>query len=88
MWEISSNKFNFWLVFLGNLIQFAVQVGKCPQFGYRGYGILEVREDNLIVWSQGENEEVVRWKLGHLRSFKAKIGVLEIIAGRQVMKML
>ncbi len=67
---------------LGNIIQFAVHINKCPLFGYHGYGILEVREDTLIVWSQGESEEVVRWKLGHLRSFKAKTGVLEIIAGR------
>lgn len=69
-------------VIIGKLIQFAVHINKCPQFAYHGYGILEVREDVLIVWSQGESEEVVRWKLGHLRSFKAKVGVLEIVAGR------
>lgn len=67
---------------VGNLIQFAVNIHKCSQYSYCGNGILEVRDDSLILWSQGETMEVVRWKLGHLRSFKAKSGVLEIIAGR------
>ena len=83
---MSSLSVVFFSLFKGNLIQFAIHINKCPQFGYHGHGILEVREDTLLVWSQGESEEVVRWKLGHLRSFKAKVGVLEIIAGRFVIE--
>ena len=68
----------------GHLIQFSVNVNKCAQFSYHGAGLLEIRDDQMIVWSQGEREEVVRWKLGHIRSFKAKLSILEIIAGRSV----
>ena len=35
----------------------------------------------MIVWSKGEKDEVVRWNLGHIRSFKAKPSLLEIVAG-------
>ena len=39
----------------------------------------------MIVWSKGEKDEVVRWNLGHIRSFKAKPNLLEIVAGRCVL---
>jgi hypothetical protein len=35
----------------------------------------------MVVWSQSDNIEVVRWQLGHIRSFKAKVNQLQIIAG-------
>lgn len=51
-------------------------------FRYSGPGVLEIRHDLMIVWSEGERNEIVRWQLGHIRSFKAKPNQLQIIAGR------
>ena len=67
------------------MIQFVVHIWSCPKFNYYGSGLLEIREDQMIVWSKGEKDEVVRWNLGHIRSFKAKPSLLEIVAGRCVL---
>lgn len=65
-----------------NIVRFYIEVWSCPQFRYSGPGILEVRDDQVIVWSQNETCEVVRWKMGHIRSFKAKLNhQLQINAG-------
>ena len=49
---------------------------------YAGPGILEVTEDQIVVWSQDRQEEVVRWKLRHIRMFKAKQDHFQVMAGR------
>ena len=71
-----------YLFSVGQVIQFNVEVWDSALLNYSGGGILEVRDGQLIVWSVGNHREVVRWKLGHIRSFKAKHNQLHIVAGR------
>ena len=49
---------------------------------YRGAAVLELRDHDLIIWKGDNWDEVVRWKLNRLRSFKAKKNNLTILAGR------
>ena len=53
-----------------------------PVVGYQGPSVLELRDHDLIVWQSETWDEVLRWKLNHLRSFKAKKHHLTIIAGK------
>lgn len=50
---------------------------------YRGAAVLELRDHDLVIWKDNW-DEVVRWKLNRLRSFKAKKNTLTILAGRLV----
>ena len=49
---------------------------------HHGPSVLELRDHDLIVWKSDTWDEVVRWKLNHLRSFKAKKYKLTIVAGK------
>jgi len=43
---------------------------------------LEISDGELIVWTRDTCEEVTRWKLAHIRSFKAKKNLFTVYAGR------
>jgi hypothetical protein len=59
-----------------------VELEPTPLVGYHGTAVLELRDHDLIVWKGETWDEVVRWKLNHLRSFKAKKHKLTIVAGK------
>ncbi len=66
-------------------LQYQVDV-EDAQLPYNGPSILEVKGDEIVVWTSSTHEQVVRWKLAHIRSFKAKRSTLVIYPGRWVFR--
>lgn len=65
----------------GENLFYEVDLYQSEQLEYHGPAYLELAEGFLIVWTGSTQEEVVRWKLSHIRSFKAKKSVLTIYTG-------
>lgn len=63
-------------------MQYEVELEASPHLDYDGLAVLELRDHDLIAWKGETWDEIVRWKLNHLRSFKAKKHKLTIVAGK------
>ena len=66
------------------VLHYDVDLKPTPHLDYSGPCCLELRGDNLVVWTNDMGTQVARWKLAHIRSFKAKKNLLSIFAGRSV----
>lgn len=73
---------HFSLINAEDTLQYEVEMMPSPLLPYHGPCVLELREHDLIIWKSDTWDEVVRWKLNHLRSFKAKKFKLTITAGK------
>ena len=49
---------------------------------YAGRSLLEVRDEELMIKTSDGTANLVRWKLAHIRSFKAKKDTLTVFSGR------
>ena len=63
-------------------LQYEVDMMASSLVSYHGPAVLELRDHDLIIWRSENWDEVLRWKLNHLRSFKAKKHNLTIVAGK------
>lgn len=63
-------------------LQYEVDMLPNSILGHHGPSVLELRDHDLIVWKSETWDEIVRWQLNHLRSFKAKKYKLTIVAGK------
>lgn len=67
------------------VLRYEVDLLESERLSYYGSCLLEVRDGSLVLLSAAEREEVVKWRLAHIRSFKAKKNILTITAGRFAM---
>ena len=51
---------------------------------YAGPSLLEVRDEELAIKTSDGTANLVRWKLAHIRSFKARKDTLTVFSGRSV----
>jgi len=51
---------------------------------HEGPSVLEISHYELVVWNRPLTREIVRWKLNHLRSFRAKNKLLTVVSGKYV----
>lgn len=70
------------------VLRYEVELLECERLAYFGSCLMEVRDGCLVLLSAAEREEVVKWRLAHIRSFKAKKNILTITAGRSVFAVL
>ena len=63
-------------------LQYFVEVTVGSRLQYAGPCMLEVKGEDLIVKTKDGTANLVRWKLAHIRSFKAKKDLLTIYSGR------
>ena len=63
-------------------LQYFVEVTVSSRLQYAGPCMLEVKGEDLIVKTKDGTANLVRWKLAHIRSFKAKKDLLTIYSGR------
>lgn len=64
------------------ILQYNVELQETGHIPYQGAAILELRDGELILYRKDDFFEVVRWRLSHIRSFKAKKRLLTIYSGR------
>ena len=64
------------------MVTFFVDVWDSPKLSYAGPGIMEITEDQIIVWNQDRQGVVINWKLRYIRMFKAKQDHFQVMAGR------
>lgn len=67
---------------LESTLQYEVTMMPTKLLAHSGPSILELRDHDLIVWKADTWDEMVRWQLNHLRSFKAKKHDLIIVSGK------
>ena len=65
-------------------LQYFVEVSVGSRLQYAGPCMLEVKDEDLTVKTKDGTANLVRWKLAHIRSFKAKKDVLTVYSGRSV----
>lgn len=64
------------------VLKYDVDLQETEHLPYKGPAILELREGELILSKLDGHSEIVRWRLSHIRSFKAKKRLLTIYSGR------
>ena len=67
-----------------SVLQYDVDLQETDHLSFHGPAILELRDGELIVYRKDSRSEIVRWRLSHIRSFKAKKRLLTIYSGRYV----
>ena len=70
------------LPYTENVLQYEADLRVAPVLPYAGPCLLEIKKGEVIVWTRETFEEVIRWKLAHIRSFKAKKNLFTLHAGR------
>ena len=64
------------------VLQYDVELQESELLTFQGPAILELRDGELIVNRKDSHTEIVKWRLSHIRSFKAKKRLLTIFSGR------
>ena len=70
------------LYFAEGSLQYEVDLQESELLTYQGPAILELIDGELIVNRKDNHSEIVKWRLSHIRSFKAKKRLLTIFSGR------
>lgn len=63
-------------------LQYFAEVPVGNRLQYAGACMLEVKDEELIIKTNDGSANLVRWKLAHIRSFKAKKDMLTVYSGR------
>ena len=66
-------------------LQYFVDVPVGSRLQYAGPSLLEVKDEELTLKTNDGTANLVRWKLAHLRSFKARKDTLTVFSGRYVL---
>ena len=69
------------LVSSESVLHYELDLLDTDKLPYHGPCSLEVSPGELVLLTSNTQEEVVKWKLAHIRSFKAKKNTLTIFTG-------